>query len=54
MKTIQTKIELKRKKKVIALLNHISSLEETIIKIIVVHYFEIYDVILRSSILYSH
>ena len=34
MKTIQTKIELKRKKKVIALLNHISSLEETIIKII--------------------
>ena len=34
MKTIQTKIELKRKKKVIALFNHISSLEETIIKII--------------------
>ncbi len=33
MKTIQTKIDLKRKKKVIDLLNHISSLDETVINI---------------------
>ncbi len=33
MKSIQTKIDLKRKKKIISILNHISSLDETVINI---------------------